>query len=220
MISAAPSCIHLSLVSHTNVGKTTLARTLLGRDVGEVRDALLGRLALTVFAIGVVDAQHHQTRVGIVGHVGARPRQEVDAAEVARLAQVGAQPLVQLAGHGVGVALVLLGAIFGQLGDRRLGGVPVASGVLIEIGGRSTQAAQRVAEDGRRLAGHDAAELDAPVFQAAVGGRGRGGRAEVDRAGHASSGLELAQVRHFTVDAQRQRVGAINILLDDRHPVV
>ena len=31
--------IALSLVSHTNVGKTTLARTLLGRDVGEVRDA-------------------------------------------------------------------------------------------------------------------------------------------------------------------------------------
>ncbi|HYN59517.1 MAG TPA: GTPase domain-containing protein [Rubrivivax sp.] len=35
----APCSIHLSLVSHTNVGKTTLARTLLGRDVGEVRDA-------------------------------------------------------------------------------------------------------------------------------------------------------------------------------------
>jgi hypothetical protein len=31
--------IALSLVSHTNVGKTTLARTLLGRDIGEVRDA-------------------------------------------------------------------------------------------------------------------------------------------------------------------------------------
>jgi len=31
--------IELSLVSHTNVGKTTLARSLLGRDVGEVRDA-------------------------------------------------------------------------------------------------------------------------------------------------------------------------------------
>lgn len=30
--------ISLSLVSHTNVGKTTLARTLLGRDIGEVRD--------------------------------------------------------------------------------------------------------------------------------------------------------------------------------------
>ena len=34
-----PESIALSLVSHTNVGKTTLARTLLGRDVGEVRDA-------------------------------------------------------------------------------------------------------------------------------------------------------------------------------------
>lgn len=29
----------LCLVAHTNVGKTTIARTLLGRDVGEVRDA-------------------------------------------------------------------------------------------------------------------------------------------------------------------------------------
>jgi len=34
-----PVRIQLCLVSHTNVGKTTLARTLLGADVGEVRDA-------------------------------------------------------------------------------------------------------------------------------------------------------------------------------------
>ena len=33
-----PQTIALSLISHTNVGKTTLARTLLGRDVGDVRD--------------------------------------------------------------------------------------------------------------------------------------------------------------------------------------
>ena len=31
--------VNLSLISHTNAGKTTLARTLLGRDIGEVRDA-------------------------------------------------------------------------------------------------------------------------------------------------------------------------------------
>ncbi len=31
--------IVLALISHTNVGKTTLARTLLARDIGEVRDA-------------------------------------------------------------------------------------------------------------------------------------------------------------------------------------
>src|SRR5215218_6815687 len=30
--------IALSLISHTNAGKTTLARTLLGKDIGEVRD--------------------------------------------------------------------------------------------------------------------------------------------------------------------------------------
>jgi hypothetical protein len=34
----APHSIALSLVSHTNAGKTTLARTLLARDLGEVRD--------------------------------------------------------------------------------------------------------------------------------------------------------------------------------------
>ena len=31
--------VNLSLVSHTNAGKTTLVRTLIGQDVGEVRDA-------------------------------------------------------------------------------------------------------------------------------------------------------------------------------------
>ena len=39
MSEADASSVSLSLVSHTNAGKTTLARTLLGRDIGEVRDA-------------------------------------------------------------------------------------------------------------------------------------------------------------------------------------
>ncbi|MFA7665118.1 MAG: DUF3482 domain-containing protein [Burkholderiaceae bacterium] len=38
MSDRTPRTISLSLISHTNVGKTTLARTLLGREVGEVRD--------------------------------------------------------------------------------------------------------------------------------------------------------------------------------------
>ncbi len=37
--STAPNQIVLSLISHTNVGKTALARTLLRKDVGEVRDS-------------------------------------------------------------------------------------------------------------------------------------------------------------------------------------
>lgn len=36
---AEATTLQLCLVSHTNVGKTTLTRTLLGADVGEVRDA-------------------------------------------------------------------------------------------------------------------------------------------------------------------------------------
>ena len=34
-----PVQIQFALISHTNNGKTTLARTLVGVDVGEVRDA-------------------------------------------------------------------------------------------------------------------------------------------------------------------------------------
>jgi hypothetical protein len=45
-MSGAPVTIQFALVSHTNNGKTTLARTLTGVDVGEVRDAA----HVTVFA--------------------------------------------------------------------------------------------------------------------------------------------------------------------------
>jgi GTPase SAR1 family protein len=37
-VSAPPATINLSLMSHTNAGKTTLARTLLREDIGEVSD--------------------------------------------------------------------------------------------------------------------------------------------------------------------------------------
>ena len=37
--TADVATVELTLISHTNAGKTTLARTLLGRDIGEVRDA-------------------------------------------------------------------------------------------------------------------------------------------------------------------------------------
>ncbi len=45
-MSAQPVDVQFALVSHTNNGKTTLARTLVGMDVGEVRDAA----HVTVFA--------------------------------------------------------------------------------------------------------------------------------------------------------------------------
>ncbi len=50
--------IALSLVAHTNVGKTTLARTLLGRDIGEVRDA--EHVTHTAEKHILVEAMHNQ----------------------------------------------------------------------------------------------------------------------------------------------------------------
>ena len=168
----------------------------------------------------MVDAQHHQPRVEVVGHVLPGLRQRMDAAEVARLAQVGSQALVQLLHHLVGIALELLGAVLRQLGDRGLGRVPVARAVLVEVGGRSGQPPQGIAEDRGRLARHHAAELHPPVLDAPMGRRGRGRRAQVDRARHAPAGRELAEVGHLAVQPQRQRVGAVHVLLDHRHPVV
>ncbi|MCD2441477.1 DUF3482 domain-containing protein [Agromyces sp. SYSU K20354] len=49
--STEPAAVSLSLISHTNAGKTTLARTLLGRDVGEVRDAPHVTLEATPFPL-------------------------------------------------------------------------------------------------------------------------------------------------------------------------
>jgi hypothetical protein len=51
----AGATINLSLISHTNAGKTTLVRTLLAQDVGEVRDAA----HVTEVATGYVMLQAH-----------------------------------------------------------------------------------------------------------------------------------------------------------------
>ena len=122
--------------------------------------------------------------------------------------------------HLVRVAFQLLGAVLGELGDRRLRGVPVARPVLIEVGGRCGQPPQGIAEHGRRLARHHAPELDAAVLQATVRGGRRGSRAEVNRARHTPTGRELAEVRDLAVESQGQRAGAVHVLFEDRHPVV
>ena len=169
------------------------------------RDSRIARAAVSAALPGslrvrMLGGQHDQPRVEVVGHVGARARQRVDAREVARLAQVGAQPLVQLLRHLVGIALELLGAVLGELGDGRLGRVPVARPVLIEVGRRRREPPQRIAEDGRRLARHHAAELDPPVLEPAVRRGRRRRRAEVDGARHAPRRVQLAEVRLLGVD--------------------
>ena len=168
----------------------------------------------------MVGPQHDQARVEVVGHVLARLRQGMDAAEVAHVAQVGPEALVQLLHHLVGIALQLLGAVFRQLGDRGLRRVPVARAVLIEVGRRPGQTSQGIAEDRRRLARQHAAELDPPVLEAEMRRRRGGRRAQVDRPRHAPARRELAQVGDLAVQPEGERAGAVDVLLDHRHPVV
>ena len=57
-----------------------------GRVAARLEDRLGGRLggAARLLAVGMVDPQHDQARVEVVGHVLARLRHGMDAAEVAR----------------------------------------------------------------------------------------------------------------------------------------
>jgi hypothetical protein len=142
----------------------------------------------------------------------------VDSAEVAGVAEVGAEAATEFEGDAVGVARERLGAVVGELGDGVPGGVPVARAVLVEVGGGAGKSSEGFAEDGGRLAGEDASELDPSVFEAAVGGGGGG--AEVDGPGDPSGGGGLAEVGDLAIEPEGERVGAVDVLLDDGDPVV
>ena len=171
-------------------------------------------------AVRLIHAEHHQPCVELVGHVLPGPRQGMDPMEVAGTAQIGAQPGAERLRHLVGVALQQLGAVLGQLGDGRLGRVPVPRAVLIEVGRRAGQPPQRIAEHGGRLARHHAPELHTSVLQPLMSSLGGGRGTEIDGPRDAPASGELAEVRHVSVDPQRQRAGTVHVLLDHRHPVV
>src|SRR5208337_3490271 len=97
----------------------------------------------------------------------------MDAGKIAAPLQIASQTGLQFRGDLVGIALELLGAVFGELGNRRLGREPGAGAVLIEIGRGSREPSQRVAEHGRRFPWPPAAELHTPVFESAMGSRRR-----------------------------------------------
>jgi hypothetical protein len=137
------------------------------RDLGGI-PRLLG--------VGMVDTEHDEPRVHVVGHVLSGLRHGMDAAEVARPAQIGPQPLIQLVHHLVRIALELLGAVLSELRDRGLRRVPVARAVLVEVGSGAGEPPERVAEDRGRFSGHHTTKLHSPILNPAVGSgrRGRG----------------------------------------------
>ena len=142
------------------------------------------------------------------------------ATKLTCLVQIGSHTLSDLPSHRIRVALQLLCPVLGQLGHRRLGRVPVACAILVEIGGGGGEPSQGIAEHGGWLSRHHASEPDSPVFNAPVGRSRDGRRAKVDGTGHAAAGGVLAQVGHLAVQTQRQRTRAVHVLVDDWHPVV
>ncbi len=78
----------------------------------------------------------------------AGPGHGVDPCEVARLAEIGAQPLLHLLHHLVAVAPVQLGPILGELGDGGLCRVPVPGAVLVQVRRGAGEPPERIAEDG------------------------------------------------------------------------
>ena len=121
--------------------------------------------------------------------------------EVARATQIGAKPGAKLLCHLVGVALQQLGAVLGQLGDGRLGRVPVPRTILIEVGRRTGQPPQRIAEHSGRLARHHAPELHPAVLEPLMSSLGRGRGTEIDGPCDAPASGELAEVRYLSVES-------------------
>ena len=126
----------------------------------------------------------------------------MDSLEVSRRAQVRFESLFQFRRHLVGLPPQLLGAVFGELGDGGLRRIPHPRTVLVQIGRRRRQPAQRVAENGWRLTRHHAAELDTGIIDTPVGRSGGRRGADINRTRHAPCRREFAEVRRLGVDPE------------------
>ena len=87
--------IGIFLVAHTNVGKTTLIRTLLGKDVGEIEDAPDVTRATAAYDL-VVDQEAPQDSVTASAWPGACGRSS--AGSPGRSARSGIGPSIESCG--------------------------------------------------------------------------------------------------------------------------
>ena len=92
----------------------------------------------------------------------------MDAGERAPVGEGDLEPALDL--HLNPVVGLLLRPVAGELVDRWLRRVPVAAGVLVQVGRLARELAEGVAKGRRRLAGLDRAQQDPSIVDAAVGG--------------------------------------------------
>ena len=144
----------------------------------------------------------------------------MDFVEVPPIVQVFPEPPSYLFVHLVAVSPILFGPALGEVGHCRLGRVPIASTILVQVGSGASETPHRVTEDSGGLSWNNASKLDTPVFDSLVRRSRDGGGAKVDRAGHPATGAVLAKVGHLAVQPQGKRVRAVYITLYDGDPVV
>ncbi len=153
-----PETISLSLISHTNVGKTALARTLLGRDVGDVRDAPHVTASAAQHAMIESPAGRHPLSVG---YAGIRRQRAARAAP-----RRPRQPDPSLSRHGMGSVArprILVEPAGGAQRPRR-GRRRAVPRQCIGVAGRRRLHRARIEDPGMdRQAGHRAAEPDRPA---------------------------------------------------------
>ena len=163
------STIALSLISHTNVGKTTLARTLLGRDIGEVRDAQHVTQEATPYPL--IETPEGDTLVA-VGHARLRRQR---AARAAAAAARQSDRLVPVAGLGPLPRSRVLSLAAGRAQRARSGRRRALSRQRVGSRPRTPATSHPELEHARvdRQAGGRAAQPDRPPTSARRGG-GRG----------------------------------------------
>src|SRR5690348_14150989 len=114
--------------------------------------------------------EDHKTAADVfVNHSCSTGAAKVDAGEGAFLTLLRLPQIGLLHGLIDGLIIVLVGAFLSQTRDAGLGIVPVATIVLVEIGGLVGETAQGIAEGGDAFAGLGTAQFDAGILNAFVG---------------------------------------------------
>src|SRR5262245_62116770 len=144
----------------------------------------------------------------------------MDSREVSVLFHIDAEARIQFLSNFIRIPFQLLRTVLGELRYRWLRCVPEALAILIQVGSSGSEPSQSIAEDCGCFPRHYTPEFDTTVFQTTMCSSLHGRRAEVDRAGNSSGRVELAQVGHLAVDLKGQRARPIDVLFDDRLPVV
>src|SRR5680860_803901 len=185
---------------------------------------LLGRRARRgLFRLGDVRGgrpEDDESHLGVVRHVRAGRRRDVDAGEVPTVV-LCLQPLLDL---GVDVVPRLAEQPLAPLGREPrhpwLSPVPVPPGCRVQVRRPTAQTVQRVAERCHRLPRQRTAQPHPRRLDTPVGRAQRRCGAEEHRASHAPRGEVATQGRDLEVQPSRQRRRAVDVLVEDRSPVV